>query len=81
MPSQEQINRQGQKYIAGLRQAIHILWIKMCEEEGIPADSQFVVFSDTNKYKPFYDKAMRELWDAESQYAAGGYVGLKIERR
>jgi hypothetical protein len=79
MPKQEEINREGTKYIEGLRQTVRELWGKMCEEDGIPKDSKFVVFSDKNKFKPFYDKALQELWEAEAQYRNGGYVGLKIE--
>jgi hypothetical protein len=81
MPSQEEINKTGLAYIATLRGTVHALWVKMCEEDGIDPKATFVVFSDTNKYKPFYDKAMSQLWEAEAQYKAGGYVGLKIERR
>jgi hypothetical protein len=50
----------------------------MCEEEGVPPDSTFVVFSEKNKYRPFYEKALDELWENEAAYAAGGYVGLRI---
>lgn len=78
---QKKINRQGENYIAGLRQVVGQLWRKMCEADGIDPKSTFVVFSDTNKYKPFYDKAITQLWEAEEQYRAGGYVGLKIKRR
>ncbi len=78
MPTQEQINRQGLAYIAGLHQAVRDLWAKMCDEEGISADSKFVVFSENNKFKPFYDNALTQLWEAETQYKAGGYVGLRI---
>lgn len=81
MPSQKEINRTGQKYIVGLRQAVHGLWVKMCEEDKIPPDSEFVVFSDDNKFMPFYNQALTQLGEAEEQYRAGGYVGLKIGNR
>jgi len=52
----------------------------MCEEDDIPADSKFVVFSeDTNaKYQMYYNKALDELRRAIAEYQAGGYVGLRI---
>lgn len=78
--TQEQINKQGQEYIAGLQAAVRQLFIKCCEVDGIPIDSKFVVFSDDNKYLPFYNKAVQELLEAREQYAAGGYVGLTIKK-
>ena len=78
---QKQLNRQGQAYINSLRVTAAQLWAKACEEDGIPSDSKFVVFSPDNKYSPFYNKALAMLREAEEQYRAGGYVGLKIERR
>jgi len=78
---QEKINRQGEKYIADMRSTVGVLWRKMCEEDGIDPAAKFVVFSETNKYKPFYDKAMSQLWEAEEQYRAGGYVGLRVGKR
>ena len=80
MSTQAKINRQGQKYINGLRVTARQLWIKACEFDGIPSESKFVVFSDGNKFVPFYDKAHNQLMEAISQYKAGGYVGLKIGR-
>ncbi|MGA2669836.1 MAG: hypothetical protein ABSF21_00210 [Dehalococcoidia bacterium] len=79
---QEKLNKQGQDYIASLRQAVHVLWEAMCKEEGIPPDSKFVVFSKATekKFRQFYDRALNELWEAEAQYRAGGYVGLKIKK-
>ncbi len=76
--SQESINKQGEAYIAGLRATVAELWKKMCEEDGIPPDSKFVVFNPENKYHPFYDKALAQLWEAEAGYKAGGYVGLRL---
>jgi hypothetical protein len=81
MSKQEEINKQGQAYIAGLWAAVHQIWGKMCEEEGIPPGSAFVVFSPDNKYLPYYNRALTTVWEAEAQYRAGGYVGLKIEKR
>ena len=33
-------------------------WANACEEEGIPTDSKFVVFSDDNQWAKRYEKAM-----------------------
>jgi len=79
--AQEQINKRGQEYIANLQATVHRLWAKCCEAEGIPADSKFVVFSNDNKFKSLYDQALKQLWQAQAEYAAGGYVGLAIPRQ
>ena len=34
------------------------LWNLMCDEEGVPTDSKFVVFTSTNKYSAEYNKAV-----------------------
>ena len=80
MNAQEKLNRQGQRHIQGLKQSIKAIWQTMCDEDGIPADSTFVVFSDeTNKkYQIYYNNAITQLWEAQAQYKAGGYVGLRI---
>ncbi len=78
---QEKINAQGQAHIANLRAAVVQLWKKMREEDGIPPESRFVVFSPTNKYAQFYNNAVIQLQEAEAAYKAGGYVGLKIRSR
>ena len=78
---QVKINRQGERYIEGLRAAVRRLWVSMCEVDGLaPEKSAFAVFSDDNKFVPFYEKALRKLWEAEAQYRAGGYVGLTTGR-
>ena len=75
---QKRINKQGLDYIAGLQAAVGQLYDKCCEEDQIPLGSKFCVFSDDNKYLPFYNNALTQLWEAEAQYKAGGYVGLQI---
>jgi hypothetical protein len=78
---QEQINRQGRQHIATLQVAVSKLWHQMCEYDGIPATESFVdidCFSSGNPYTRFYQTALRQLWQAEADYAAGGYVGLRI---
>ena len=76
---QENINRRGLDYIDSLRAIAAQLWKKACEEDRIPLESKFVVFSQDNKYVPFYNRAVGMLHQAEAEYQAGGYVGLKIE--
>lgn len=34
------------------------LWNLMCDEDGIPTDSKFVVFSPANRYSAEYNKAV-----------------------
>jgi len=78
---QEALNKRGQEYIASLQAVVRELFIKCCEVDGIPPDSKFVVFSDDNKYLPFYNNAVIQLMEAREQYAAGGYVGLTIPKK
>ena len=75
---QERMNKQGRDYIIAIRNTARVLWIKACEAEGVPSDSKFVVFSKENKFAEFYNIAMLRLQEAEAEYRAGGYVGLKI---
>lgn len=78
MPTQERLNKHGQMYIAGLANTARQLWVKACEADGIPPESKFVVFSDGNRFAVFYNLAVGQLLEARSEYAAGGYVGLRI---
>jgi len=75
------LNKQGQGYLEGLRQTVRELWQKCGEQDGIPPEAKLVVFSDDNRYLPFYNQAQRMLNEAERESTAGGYVGLKIEKR
>ena len=79
MPTQEQLNREAKVYIGTLRNTIRVLWRDCCKEDGIDPESKFVVFSDSNKYVPFYNNAMKQYLEACAQYEAGGHVGLHIE--
>lgn len=78
MATQEKLNTQGRKYIAQGRATVAQLWRKACDHDGIPYDSQFVVFSENNPWAPWYNKAMAQYLEACRQYEAGGYVGLSI---
>lgn len=80
MAIQEQLNKAGLDYIEGLRNTAARLWVLACEAEGVPADSRFVVFSDDNRAARLCNAARARLSEARAQYAAGGYVGLRIER-
>lgn len=77
---QEKLNKQGQNYINDLKLMVAQLWEKACEFDGIPPDSKFVIFSDENKFAKFHGQAILQLWAAQAEYAAGGYVGLKINK-
>ncbi len=76
---QDKLNRQAAAYINGLRATVQALWRKACEFDGIPADSQFVIFSEANKFHEFYNIAMRRYLEACREYESGGYVGLQIQ--
>jgi len=81
MAIQERLNKQGQKYIAGLANTIKVLWEKACEFDSVPVESKFVVFSDGNKFAKFYGIAMNQYFEARQQYVDGGYVGLSVRDR
>ena len=78
--TQERLNRQGKDAIEALHNTVRSIWAKMCEVDGIPADSSFVIFSDetNDKYGPFYDQALSQLNEARASYRVGGYVGLRV---
>ncbi len=76
---QEQINRQGQKHIAGLAATVKQLWDKACEHDEIDPTASFVVRGEDNPYWRFYDIALTQYWEARRQYASGGYVGIRIK--
>ena len=80
MTTQVRLNRQAAATIAGWRNTVKSIWNTMCEADGIPVNSKFVVFSDeTNaKYQKYYNTAMDELRRAIAEYQAGGYVGLRV---
>lgn len=69
---------EGRKFIAGMARTVKALWAKACEFDGIPVDSTFVVWSEGNKFAPFYERAMTQYLDACREYEAGGYVGVRI---
>jgi hypothetical protein len=78
MPKQEELNRKGKAYIAGLKFAVGAAWKKACEHDGIDPKTSFAVFSERNPFNRFYQAAMSEYLSACREYAAGGYVGLRI---
>jgi hypothetical protein len=80
MPAQETLNKNGVKYIAGLRNTAKAIWKRACEHDKIPPESKFVVFSVGNPSVPFYNICMSELFHARQEFADGGYVGLQIGR-
>ena len=80
MNTATKLHKQGQQTIVDWKQTVESIWNTMCEADGIPVDSKFVVFGDeTNtKYEFFYNKAISELRQNIVEYQAGGYVGLRI---
>jgi hypothetical protein len=70
--------KEGRKFIACIATTAHQLWVKACEFDGIDPETYFAVFSDGNKFVPFYESAMAEFWQACREYDAGGYVGVRI---
>ncbi len=42
------------------------LWKMMCQVDGVPHDSQFVVFSDDNPIAPLYRTAMAAYWSSRA---------------
>ena len=69
---------EGRKFIVSMARTVKALWAKACEFDGIPVDSTFVVWSEGNKFAPFYERAMTQYLDACNEYEAGGYVGVRI---
>ena len=74
-----ELEKAGSDYIAGMTATVRQLWLAMCQEDGIEPTAQFVAFSETNRFVPFYAQAMTQLWEAKAAYRpGGGYVGLRI---
>jgi hypothetical protein len=69
---------EGRKFLAGMAATVKACWARACEADGIPVDSVFVVWSEGNKFAPFYDRAMAQYLAACCEYEAGGYVGLRL---
>lgn len=76
---QERLNKGGEAHIRGLAATCGRLWVLACEHDGVDPGSRFVIFSDANPAARLYNSALAQLGEARAQYAAGGYVGLRIE--
>lgn len=48
---------------AGIQNDIHELWRKMCEHEGVPPESKFVIFSPDNPYRKEYGELLQKYWN------------------
>ena len=83
MNTATKLHGHGQQTIVGLQRTVKSIWNTMCEADGIPEGSKFVIFSDeTNaKFGLYYNKALDELSRTIAEYQAGGYVGLRIGQR
>jgi hypothetical protein len=42
-------------------------WENACKEEGIPVDSKFVVFSETNQWAEKYERAVKLYLTAHAE--------------
>lgn len=76
--------KQAHDTLAGWAATVRAVWVSMCKHDGIDPDAKFVVFSDDNPYKQFYNNALtqyRETLAVVSQGPGGGYVGLTISGR
>ena len=69
------------EHVDGLHDTAALLWRKACEAEGLPVDTQFAVFSPTNRYAELYNNAARELCEKIAVTAHLGYAGLRINER
>lgn len=78
---QERLNKQAVEYISGWRSTAAALWEKCCSYDEVGLAGKFVIFSDDNPYVVFYNNAMRQYLEARMEFAAGGYVGLRIGER
>lgn len=65
-------NMSTPKSLEAAQRSVSRLWKKMCEEEGVPVDSTFVVFSSTNKYAKRYNKAANAFFLLKRTIELGG---------
>ena len=68
----------GQKTIAGARFAWRRAFEAACKHDGLPADTKFAAFSDSNPFRQFVDRAAQTYFETIREYQAGGYVGLRL---
>ena len=66
------------KHLAAMAGTVRQLWKQACQHDGIDPSASFVVFSDGNPYRGFYNSAVEELMRDSADYQAGGYVGMTI---
>jgi len=53
------------------RQIVRDLWIASCKADGIDPKSQFVVFSDSNRFQKMYNAAMGNYLRLAKRYEDG----------
>ena len=51
------------------------------KHDHMPPDTRFAVFSESNPFVPFYEKALSQYREMAAQCAAHGYVGLRTSSR
>ena len=60
------------------RDVYHKVWASACDFDDVLVSSKFVVFTDSNPFVYYINKAYQELINRIYEYQNGGYVGLKI---
>jgi hypothetical protein len=65
-------NMSTPKSLEAAQRSVSRLWNKMCEEEGVPVDSKFVVFTSTNKFSVRYNKAVQAFFLLKRTIELGG---------
>jgi hypothetical protein len=60
------------------RNVYHKVWVSACAFDNVPIDSKFVVFSNSNPFVYYVNKAYEILVQWIYEYQNGSYVGLKI---
>lgn len=63
-----------------LQQKTRALWQRACRYDGIPPDSKFVVFSESNPYVDGYNVAVRALIATRSDDALRAYVAALFDK-
>jgi hypothetical protein len=70
--------KKGKDVLDGLKATWRQVFQQACEFDGFERDTSFCIFSETNPFAPFIDRAAQEYFRAVQEYQAGGYVGLSL---
>ena len=80
MNAATKIHRDGQQAILTMAATVRRIWTQACQHDGLDPKGSFVVFSDTNPYVKWHGRAIQELQRMKTEYDAGGYVGLTLDK-